>query len=222
MPRGGRTSRWRRSICASRPRRHRQPQLVPAGAIDARGRGGLVGGPIGLCLPRLGGRCRSGHREPDPAAGRGEGALRRAPGTTARGLHRALVATVQATGRIGMDNDMAEALAAFRACNYEHIYLRDASRAQGEAVVSVLRALVEHYADRPNAIPPSTRQGASRAGRPRPCTPLWLRGRHDRPLRVPPGGRRPRLGSGETAERRRGLSWQVRPPGGTYEPPVDA
>jgi len=72
-----------------------------------------------------------------------------------------------------MDNDMAEALAAFRACNYEHIYLRDASRAQGEAVVSVLRALVEHYADRPNAIPAVDEAGGLAAGRPRPCTPLW-------------------------------------------------
>ena len=52
-----------------------------------------------------------------------------------------------------MDEETAEALAAFRACNYEHIYLREASVAQGRAVVAVLRALVEHYADRPNAIP---------------------------------------------------------------------
>jgi dGTPase len=43
-------------------------------------------------------------------------------------------------------------LAAFRACNYERIYLRDASLRQGEAVVSVLRALVEHFADRPHLI----------------------------------------------------------------------
>ena len=46
----------------------------------------------------------------------------------------------------------AEALAAFRACNYERIYLRDASVRQGEAVVGVLRALVEHFADRPHLI----------------------------------------------------------------------
>ena len=65
----------------------------------------------------------------------------------------ALVATGTATGRIAMHEEMAEALAAFRAGNYEHIYLRDASVAQGAAVVAVLRALVEHYADRPNAIP---------------------------------------------------------------------
>ena len=31
------------------------------------------------------------------------------------------------TGRVGMDEDLAEALAAFRRCNYEHVYLRPAS-----------------------------------------------------------------------------------------------
>jgi len=48
---------------------------------------------------------------------------------------------------------MAEALAAFRASNYEHIYLRPSSVAQGRSVVAVLQALVEHFGDRPNLIP---------------------------------------------------------------------
>ena len=65
----------------------------------------------------------------------------------------ALVATVLATGRIGMADDQAEALAAFRASNYEHIYLRPSSVSQGRAVVSVLQALVDHFGDRPNLIP---------------------------------------------------------------------
>ncbi len=65
----------------------------------------------------------------------------------------ALVGTVLRTARVAMDEEMAQALASFRACNYEHVYLRRASLAQGAAVVAVLRALVEHYADRPNAIP---------------------------------------------------------------------
>ena len=47
----------------------------------------------------------------------------------------------------------AEALAAFRASNYEHIYLRPSSVHQGRAVVAVLRALVDHFGDRPNLIP---------------------------------------------------------------------
>lgn len=66
-----------------------------------------------------------------------------------------MVTTVLRTGRIGMDEDMADALAAFRSSNYEHIYLRPSSVSQGRAVVSVLQALVEHYADHPNRIPES-------------------------------------------------------------------
>jgi dGTPase len=76
----------------------------------------------------------------------------------------ALVATVLGTGRIAMIEEMAEALAAFRACNYEHVYLRHASVAQGAAVVAVLRALVDHYADRPNAIPAVREAGGLSAG----------------------------------------------------------
>jgi dGTPase len=75
----------------------------------------------------------------------------------------AMVATVLDTGVIGMDEEMAEVLAAFRACNYEHIYLRHASIAQGAAVVAVLRALVDHYADRPNAIPDVAEAGGGLA-----------------------------------------------------------
>jgi dGTPase len=65
----------------------------------------------------------------------------------------ALVDTVVSTGTVAMAEPAAQALAGFRASNYEHVYLREASLAQSAAVVSVLRALVEHYADRPNAIP---------------------------------------------------------------------
>ncbi len=65
----------------------------------------------------------------------------------------AVVGTVLRTGRIGMADAEAEALAAFRASNYEHIYLRPSSVAQGRAVVAVLRALVEHFGDRPHLIP---------------------------------------------------------------------
>jgi dGTPase len=60
------------------------------------------------------------------------------------------------TGQIGMEEEEAEALAAFRTCNYQRIYLRDASLRQGDAVISVLRALVEHFSDRPHLI---TEQG---------------------------------------------------------------
>jgi dGTPase len=65
----------------------------------------------------------------------------------------AMVSTVLETGSIGMADAEAGALAAFRASNYEHIYLRPSSVAQGRAVVSVLQALVDYFADRPNLIP---------------------------------------------------------------------
>jgi dGTPase len=63
-----------------------------------------------------------------------------------------LVRTISTTGTVGMSEDMAEALAHLRAFDYEHIYLRPASQAQAESVIDVLRALVEHFADRPHLL----------------------------------------------------------------------
>jgi dGTPase len=65
----------------------------------------------------------------------------------------AVVDTTLAHGEIGMRSELAEALAAFRTFNYEQIYMRPASVAQSEVVIRVLRALVEFFADRPNALP---------------------------------------------------------------------
>jgi dGTPase len=58
-----------------------------------------------------------------------------------------------ASGRVGMDEELADALAGFRQGNYEQVYFRPASVAQGTAVITMLRALVEHFADQPNRIP---------------------------------------------------------------------
>jgi dGTPase len=66
---------------------------------------------------------------------------------------RAMVQAAAETGRIAMTAPEAEALAAFRRFNYEHVYLRPASQQQSHAVIKLLRALVEHYADRPNLLP---------------------------------------------------------------------
>jgi dGTPase len=63
-----------------------------------------------------------------------------------------VVSATLRTGQVGMEEEAAEALASFRTCNYERIYLRDASLRQGEAVVAVLRALVEHFSDRPHLV----------------------------------------------------------------------
>jgi dGTPase len=56
-------------------------------------------------------------------------------------------------GYIGMTEPLADALADFRRFNYEHVYLRPASRAQAESVIALLRGLVEHYGDRPHLLP---------------------------------------------------------------------
>jgi dGTPase len=69
---------------------------------------------------------------------------------------RAMIAATMRTGRIGMAPEDAAALAAFRRFNYENIYLRPASTQQADAVITLLRALVEHYADRPHAVPEAT------------------------------------------------------------------
>jgi dGTPase len=74
------------------------------------------------------------------------------------------VQTVLTTGTIGMDEEFADALAAFRRCNYEHVYLRPASVTQGASVVAVLRALVSHFADQPNLIPGVRRRGGLAGG----------------------------------------------------------
>jgi dGTPase len=69
---------------------------------------------------------------------------------------RAVVAAAATTGEIGMFPDDAEALAEFRRLNYEHVYLRPASRHQAASVVVLLQALVEHYADCPHTVPAPT------------------------------------------------------------------
>ena len=61
----------------------------------------------------------------------------------------ALVVTTVRTGHVAMDDTHADALSAFRAFNYERIYLRPASRAQASVVVDLLGALVEWYAADP-------------------------------------------------------------------------
>lgn len=75
-----------------------------------------------------------------------------------------MATTICRTGMIGMDEDLADALSAFRQCNYEHVYLRPASVAQGGAVIDVLRALVGHFSDHPYRIPDVRRAGGLDAG----------------------------------------------------------
>ena len=66
---------------------------------------------------------------------------------------RAVVRAVEEHGEVGMPPNEAAALAALRTFNYERIYVRPASLAQSQAVIDVLRALVEYYIDRPDLMP---------------------------------------------------------------------
>ncbi len=65
----------------------------------------------------------------------------------------AVVRCIAERGVVGMDPVHAGALAALRRFNYERIYMRPDSLAQGEAVIKVLRSLVEYYAERPDTLP---------------------------------------------------------------------
>lgn len=49
-------------------------------------------------------------------------------------------------GRVGMPDDLADALGAFRSFNYDRVYNRSDALAQSAAVVAVLRRVVEHLA----------------------------------------------------------------------------
>ena len=64
----------------------------------------------------------------------------------------AMLTTVADTGRVGMRRTEAEALAAFRAFNFERIYLRPESVARAERLKTLLRDLVEWYAAHPHTI----------------------------------------------------------------------
>ena len=64
-----------------------------------------------------------------------------------------LLSTTTRTGRVSMDEPMADALAAFRAFNYEGIYLRPASQEQARRVIGMLRALVDHITANPELLP---------------------------------------------------------------------
>lgn len=64
-----------------------------------------------------------------------------------------MIHAARESGRIGMQSDHADALAAFRQFNYEQVYLREASKKQASQVIVLLRALVEHYFNYPHLMP---------------------------------------------------------------------
>jgi dGTPase len=64
----------------------------------------------------------------------------------------AMLDVILETGRVGMRLEEAEALAAFRAFNFERIYLRPEAAAQAGRVVELLRALVDWFAVHPGVL----------------------------------------------------------------------
>lgn len=83
-------------------------------------------------------------------------------------LHRFITAAIEtgaSTGVVGLRQPEAEALAAFRAFNYERIYLRPEASAQAERVQALLRALTEHFIEHPQdaAVEASLTAGSTEA-----------------------------------------------------------
>jgi dGTPase len=66
----------------------------------------------------------------------------------------AVLDAIDRTGHVGMTEPAASALAAFRAFNFERIYLRPAARRQAERVICLLSGLVDHFTDAPRRMPP--------------------------------------------------------------------
>jgi dGTPase len=69
------------------------------------------------------------------------------------GFVYAVLDAIDRSGSVGMTEPGASALAAFRAFNFDRIYLRPASRKQAEKVVGLLQGLVDFFVDAPIRIP---------------------------------------------------------------------
>jgi dGTPase len=65
----------------------------------------------------------------------------------------AVLDALDRTSEIGMTEPSASTLDAFRAFNFDRIYLRPAARQQADKVIHLLRGLVEHFADAPSRLP---------------------------------------------------------------------
>lgn len=67
-------------------------------------------------------------------------------------LITAMIDTIATTGTVAMDPDHATALAAFRAFNYERIYLRPESVAQADAAGRLITALCTYFIEHPGRV----------------------------------------------------------------------
>jgi dGTPase len=75
------------------------------------------------------------------------------PGEQVGAFVNAVLDAIDQSGSVGMTEPAASALAAFRAFNFERIYLRPAAQRQAARVVRLLAGLVDHFADAPRRIP---------------------------------------------------------------------
>jgi dGTPase len=79
---------------------------------------------------------------------------------------RAVLETIGETGAVGMRSPEAGALAAFRAFNFERIYLRPAAAEQARRVIALLRSLTEWFIEHPTDGPaPGTPEAVAAAVR---------------------------------------------------------
>ncbi|MBX3287407.1 MAG: deoxyguanosinetriphosphate triphosphohydrolase, partial [Actinobacteria bacterium] len=73
--------------------------------------------------------------------------------TQLHGFITAMVDTIATTGTVGLREPEAGALAAFRAFNYERIYLRPEAVDQADRAARLIAALAEHFLTDPQALP---------------------------------------------------------------------
>jgi len=90
----------------------------------------------------------------------------------------AAVEAATTTGQIGMMEEEATALAELRGFLYERVYLRPESLAQREAVIPLLRSLVEYFAEK--GLPPEVKRGLGRDGDPLAAAVQYVSGMTDR------------------------------------------
>ncbi len=72
--------------------------------------------------------------------------------TQLHGFITAMVETIADTGVVALRHPEADALDAFRAFNYERIYLRPDAVEQADRAARLIAALTEHYIERPTAM----------------------------------------------------------------------
>lgn len=75
--------------------------------------------------------------------------------TQLHGFITAMVESIAASGVVGLRAAEAEALSAFRAFNYEHIYLRPEAVDQADRAARLIGGLAEYYLTNPSALPGS-------------------------------------------------------------------